>query len=65
MIWINLKKEKWQQCVWRYNKNKKTKNQKQSKDRIIKDERNIFRLKEGNEAIKDRIIRDIKNFFQQ
>ena len=65
MIWINLKKEKSQQCVWSWNKSKKTKNQKQSKDSIIKDERNLFRLKEENEAIKDRIIRDIKNFFQQ
>ena len=31
---------------------------------IVKDIRNTFRLKKGNEAIKDRIIRDIRNRFQ-
>ena len=41
-------------------KTKKSKTKKQSED-IIKDVRNIFRLKKENEAIKDRIIRDIKN----
>ena len=41
-------------------KPKKSKTKKQSED-IIKDVRNIFRLKKENEAIKDRIIRDIKN----
>ena len=30
---------------------------------IIKDVRNIFRLKNENETIKDRIIRDIKSLF--
>ena len=28
---------------------------------MIKDTRNLFRLKKENKAIKDRIIRDIKN----
>ena len=33
-------------------------------DNIIKDIRNIFRLKNENEAIKGRIIRDIRNSFE-
>ena len=33
-------------------------------DNIIKDVKNLFRLKKENEAIKDRIIRDIRNLFQ-
>ena len=41
-------------------KPRKSKTKKQSED-IIKDVRNIFRLKKENEAIKGRIIRDIKN----
>ena len=60
-----LKERKMTTVCMEVEQNKKTKNQKQSKDSIIKDERNLFRLKEENEAIKDRIIRDIKNFFQQ
>ena len=48
-------------------KKPKTHNQKvtqQSKDKVIKDARNPFRLKKENEAIKDRIIKDIKNLFE-
>ena len=60
-----LKERKMTTVCMEVEQNKKTKNQKQSKDSIIKDERNLFRLKEENKAIKDRIIRDIKNFFQQ
>ena len=37
---------------------------KQSEDKIIKNVRNLFRLKKENEAIKNRIIRDIKNLFE-
>ena len=44
-------------------KPRKTKIKKRSEDNIIKDVRNLFRLKK--EAIKDRIIRGIKNLFQQ
>ena len=60
-----LKERKMTTVCMEVEQNKKTKNQKQSKDSIIKDERKLFRLKEENKAIKDRIIRDIKNFFQQ
>ena len=31
------------------------------KENIIKEVRNLFRLKKNNKAIKDRIIRDIRN----
>ena len=31
---------------------------------MIKDVRNIFRLKKENKPIKDRIIRDIRNLFE-
>ena len=34
-------------------------------DNIIKDVRNLFRLKKENEGIKDRILRDIRNLFEQ
>ena len=30
---------------------------------IIQDVRNLFRLKEANEALKDKIIRDIRTLF--
>ena len=30
---------------------------------MIKDTRNLFRLKKENEAIKDRVIGDIRNLF--
>ena len=45
----------------RLKKNKKIKNEKTIRGQIIKDVRNLFRLKKENEGIKDRIIRDIKN----
>ena len=43
----------------------KLKLQKQFEDNIIKNIRNIFRLKKENTAVKDRIIRDIKNLLEQ
>ena len=46
-------------------KPRKLKIQKQSEDNIFNNIRNLFRLKQENEAIKDRIIRDIKNLFEQ
>ena len=33
-------------------------------DNIIKDIRNPFRLKKGNEAIKEKIIRNIRSLFE-
>ena len=39
--------------------------QKQSEDTIIKNIRNLFRLKLENETIKDKVIRDIKTLFKQ
>ena len=32
-------------------------------ENIIQDVRNLFRLKEANEALKDKIIRDIRTLF--
>ena len=43
----------------------KLKPQKQSEDNIIKNIRNLFKLKKEIEAIKDRIISDIKILFEQ
>ena len=37
---------------------------KKIEENIIRDVRNLFRLKKENEAIKDRIIRDIRNLFE-
>ena len=47
------------------NKPSKLKIQEQSEDNIIKNLRNIFKLKKGNKSIKDRIIRYIKTIFKQ
>ena len=44
---------------------RKLKIKKQSEDNIIKNIRNLFWLKKGNEAIKDKIVRDIKTLFEQ
>ena len=38
---------------------------KQSEENIIKNIRNLFKLKKENQAIKDRIIRDIKSLFEK
>ena len=38
--------------------------EKEIDDTTVKDIRNLFRLKEGNETIKDKIIRDIRNLFE-
>ena len=38
---------------------------KKSKETIIKNIRNPFKLKKENEAIKDRIVREIKTLFEQ
>ena len=38
---------------------------KNKKNDIIKDVRNLFRLKKDNEGIKDRIIRCIRKLFEQ
>ena len=46
-------------------KNKKTKNKKQSEDNTIKNVRNRFRLKIEKKEMKHRIIRDFKNLFEQ
>ena len=46
-------------------KKKEFKIKKQSEDTIIKNVRNLFRLKKENEAIKDRKIRGIKDLFEQ
>ena len=46
-------------------KQTKLKIQKQSKENIIKSIRNLYELKNENEAIKDRIIRDIGTLFGQ
>ena len=37
---------------------------KEINDTSLKDIRNLFRLKKGNESIKDRIIRDTRNNFE-
>ena len=37
---------------------------KKIENKIIKDVRNLFRLKKKNEAIKDKIINDIRNLFE-
>ena len=50
--------------VWWCKKNKEFKIKKQSEDTIIKNVRNLFRLKKENEAIKDRKI-SIKDLFEQ
>ena len=39
-------------------------NTKPEEGNIIKDIRNLFRLKKETKAIKDRILRDIKNLFE-
>ena len=46
-------------------KNKKTKNKKQSEDNTIKNVRNLFRLKKEKKEMKHRIIRDFKNLLEQ
>ena len=38
---------------------------KQSEENIIKNIRNLFKLKKENNTIKDRIIRDIRTLFEQ
>ena len=38
---------------------------KQSLDNIIKNIRNLFKIKRENKAANERIIRDIKTFFEQ
>ena len=43
----------------------KSKIQKQNEDNIIKNIRNLFKIKKENEVIEERIIRDIKIIFQQ
>ena len=49
----------------RGNKPSKLKIQEQSEGNIIKNLRNLFKLKKGNKSIKDRIIRYIKTLFKQ
>ena len=49
----------------REKKPRKLKMQKQSEDTVIKNIRNLFRLKGENETVKNNIIRDIKTLFVQ
>ena len=46
-------------------KSRKPKIQKQSEDKMMKNMRNLFRLKMENEAIKNWMIVDIKTLFEQ
>ena len=46
-------------------KQRKLRIQKQSEDNIIKNIRNLFKLKKERKAIKYRTIRDIKTLFEQ
>ena len=46
-------------------KPRKLKIQKQSEDNIIRNTRNLFKLKKKKKAIKDKIFRDIKTLFEQ
>ena len=43
----------------------KRKSQKQSEENILKNNRNLFTLKEENKETKYRITRDIRTFFEQ
>ena len=37
---------------------------KKIEDNVIKDIRNLFKVKKGNKAIKCKVIRDIRNLFE-
>ena len=55
----------YQQCVWCSGKKPRKLKIKKIQNNIIKNGKNLFRLKKENEAIKSRIIRNVKNLFEQ
>ena len=62
----NLSKQKLVETVHGgVKKPRKLKIQKQSEDNIIRNTRNLFKLKKKKKAIKDKIFRDIKTLFEQ
>ena len=56
--------KKYQNCSWQRKKLSKPKIEKEWKDDIIKNIRNIFKLKKESKAIKDKIVSDIRNLFE-